>query len=1278
MPGSAGVPSTGLLSDPFAMTVDSGRLWVAEQIGGSVDEAGVPGFRTDEFDTSSFAFESQLSQPPTSLDELDKGVAIGHSAPEAQVYVGGVDRSSAEGAVAVFGAGGSLLGSWDGADTPSGKFGTHGVADVAIDASNSAAAGDLYVADGHERVVDVFKPAANGTEQYVTQLTGVAPGEPFTEPYRVAVNDSNGDVLVADASSESTPVVDVFEPEPGTPVAYKFLFAISNTALHAENGSAVGGMAVDGGSGDIYVAVEAGGNAVLEFSAAGAYLGQITGAATPAGEFGEDGPASVAVDPATHNVFVGDYRHQEPSVVDEFGPNVVVPDVTTDSATSVGPAGATLTGTVNPDGAGDATCRFVWGTSPAFGHTAACSPPAVADGSSPVPVQATLEQLEPDTTYYYRLQASNAAGTDPGEASQDEQFTTSGPGLHGVWASRVTAESATLDAAIDPDGDPTSYYFQYGPSNCAAEPSPCVDLPATASGIGAGVKDREVAMHVQELLAGEVYHYRVVVVSEVEPGVVEDFATPDQTFTTQLAGGELTLLDGRRWEMVSPVNKGAAALSQISEAGVIEASARGGALTYLASAPTEPGAQGYANLVQVLAARGAGGWTSRDIATPHEAATTLSIGAGQEYRFFSEDLTSALVEPRGEFTPLSALASERTPFLRRQAACESEGESPAGGCYLPLVSGREGYADVSPGATFGGNPEFAQGLVQFVGATGDLSHVIISAPHLTQTPGEGLYEWSAAKPYAERLDPVSQLPGGGEAVNGLLGYRDDDIANAVSQDGARVFWTTAAGEQHLYVRDVPQGRTAQLDVPQPGALGIGTVNPVFRTADTSGSRAFFTDDQRLAQGSGRAGADLYECEVVEAPGEDSCSLHDLTPETGHEPAEVQGVLGSSEDGSYLYFVAKSVISSAANDRGETAVAGADNLYLLHYDQSAQKWESAQFLAALSSADESDWTATLAHHTARVSPDGKWLALMSDRSLTGYDNTDVNSGRSDEEVFLYDAGSGRLACASCDPSGARPTGIEYGSKSPLVGGFNVLATGTWFAANVPGWTPFSLSAAAYQSRYLSNGGRLFFDSDDALVPQDVNGAEDVYEYEPQGVGDCSEADATFNAGSGGCVGLISSGTAADESAFLDASENGDEVFFLTSAKLLPQDTDTALDIYDARVCTSSSPCIAPPKSSSPCATAESCRSAPAPQPQVFGPLPSATFSGQGNIVETPAPAGKPAGVQPKSLTRAQKLALGLRACAKKRDRKRRTACERSVRKRYETKRSSKAAVKKGQR
>ena len=214
--------------------------------------------------------------------------------------------------------------------------------------------------------------------------------------------------------------------------------------------------------------------------------------------------------------------------------------------------------------------------------------------------------------------------------------------------------------------------------------------------------------------------------------------------------------------------------------------------------------------------------------------------------------------------------------------------------------------------------------------------------------------------------------------------------------------------------------------------------------------------------------------------------------------------------------------------------------------------------------------------------------------------------------------------------------------------------------------------------------MFFNSSDSLVPLDVNGAEDVYEYEPEGDGSentrCGpaaasgsvvfrpartlEVDGLEGEESAGCVGLISSGTSSKESAFLDASENGGEVFFLTAAKLAPQDTDTSMDVYDAHECTPQAPCVGSTVSSSECTTADACRAAPTSQPSVFGAPSSATFSGAGNPAPALAPASTKAKAKVKVLTRAQKLADALKECKKKeKSKKRRSACERQAHKRY---------------
>jgi hypothetical protein len=404
---------------------------------------------------------------------------------------------------------------------------------------------------------------------------------------------------------------------------------------------------------------------------------------------------------------------------------------------------------------------------------------------------------------------------------------------------------------------------------------------------------------------------------------------------------------------------------------------------------------------------------------------------------------------------------------------------------------------------------------------------------------------------------------------------------------------------------------------------------------------FFT----YTEGSQSQNEHLAACEFVEVGGKLVCDRSEVAPHA------IGSVLGIDPDGNTVYFVSSAALAGKA-------VAGKDNLYIARLE--GGKWAST-FIATLSHEDQLDWAsfeadhAEIDHMTSRVSPDGRYLAFMSERSLTGYNNHDAVSGELDQEVFLYDEQTGKLTCASCNPTGARPHGIPYedGLEPPLVN-HQQAWRGNWIAASLPGWDQMDLSRAIHQTSYLSDEGRLFFNSSDALVPQDSNGLVDVYEYEPGGAGSCTQSE--------GCVQLISSGTSREESVFLDASASGNDVFFLTSAQLTSQDDDTAYDVYDAHVCTAEVPCEQAPVVPSPCNSGESCKPAPTPQPSIFGAPPSATFTGAGNpapLVATPQP-------KVRRLTRAQQLTKALKACHKDESKVKRSSCEKQARKTYGSK------------
>ncbi len=830
------------------------------------------------------------------------------------------------------------------------------------------------------------------------------------------------------------------------------------------------------------------------------------------------------------------------------------------------------------------------------------------------------------------------------------------PVVEEASVANVAGTSATFRAQINPEGGATTYWFEYGTSEAYGSRA-----PAPAGVVGSGTAGVTVSAHVQGLAPSTEYVFRVVAADggETTYGSME-------RFLTQSAGGEFALPDGRQWELVSPSNKYGADLFGLGGEYALQAAAAGDAIAYTANAPIEHEPRGNEDITQVLSTRGADGWSSRDISGPHKSVTGSVVLLGlHEYQFFSEDLASALAYPIGEDrTLLSERASEPTPYVRNNGLCEA----PASGneCYTPLLTAKEGFADVPSGIEFGKDVKDAEPSVE--AASPDLHHmVLISKVRLTSTPisQRELYEWSADKPPAEALQLVSALPesegGGPQDSQGCVGVGADicelrmsGARHAISDDGSRVFWGANSNEEvRLYMHDLARDETIRLDLQQPGAPAGGTPEAQFQAANAEGSRVFFTDSgQRLTAGSGVSGPDLYVCEIVQEAGRDKCDLTDLTPASGGQSAEVRNIVsGVAEDGSYVYFVANGALAPGAapgdckssfSSPNETC-----NLYVVHYNGSA--WGPPKFIATLSEEDEGDWGESdetfhfLGNLNAEASSNGRYLAFMSVRSLTGYDNRDAVTGKPAMEVYLYDAQSEKLVCASCNPTGARPVGVELRTfeaiNSPnlaaVISGGN-LAPSSSIAANLPPADSVGVSRQSpYQPPYVFDDGRLFFNSSDVLVPQDVDGTEDVYEYEPAGVGSCTPAAGTFSRVSGGCVSLISSGTSAEESGFVGASESGGDVFFLTTGRLTSQDYDTALDVYDAHECTAASPCVVAPVPPPPCDTADSCRPAPSPQPAVFGAPPTATFVGSGNVavsVGEGAPAKKSALAKKKKKSR----------------------------------------------
>ncbi len=625
-----------------------------------------------------------------------------------------------------------------------------------------------------------------------------------------------------------------------------------------------------------------------------------------------------------------------------------------------------------------------------------------------------------------------------------------------------------------------------------------------------------------------------------------------------------SLPECRAYELVTP----GAPLGQ--EGFPARAAVDGGAITYYT---THPSASATASNFIYLARRGPDGWTNGSVG-PQNVSGVRFESVCEQNVFFSPDLTANILEA-GRFD-----AGEPARCKRPEEIVPGEPDP-----YRNVFVQRPG----SPTQLVNLTPEGATPAnARFQDASTDLSRVVFGEEaQLTPDapPGYDFYIWNEGTVRLLTVLPDGS-PSTGELAEatsrpGALRSGFAPFTGAMSDDGRRVFFY---GPEGLYLREdaeQPQsaivaghctepGRacTTQVDASHgPGPDGGG----VFWRATPSGSTVFFTDTSRLTADSTAAPGkpDLYRYETG------SGQLTDLTVNAG-EAADVLGLSGIGTDGSRVYFVADGALAPGAapgNCPGTTKAPGSCNLYLLD-------GSSITFVATLTEEDRLAWQenpeATVPIQKAgrlwaNVSPNGRYLAFIAYEPLTGYDNTDAeNSSEPDPEIFVYDAGSsGGLTCASCPSGPARYPNLNLGSAtnySPDGGG------------------------ASWMTHAVLDDGSVFFSSPAPLVPADENESEDVYQYLH------------------GKLSLISPGNLDVDAHFLDASANGEDVFFRTPQALVGADQDEEnISLYDAR---REGGFAEPPAPPPPC-TAEDCRG-----PITAAPVPSPLG------VAAPEPLGRP--------------------------------------------------------
>ena len=906
---------------------------------------------------------------------------------------------------------------------------------------------------------------------------------------------------------------------------------------------------------------------------------------------------------------------------------VTPPVVTIAAPAGVDADSADLSGTVDPTGTDptfNSEWHFEYATKADFSD-AQWAGGGTVSGNVATEVKAEATNLKPNTTYFLRLVASNAGGSST--SSLDPSFTTDAvpPTVTALSANGVGTESARLRGRLNPNGSATSYWFEWGTADCAS--NPCTALPAGKDGeAGDGHAEIKVSQELEELEAGTTYHFRLV----ADNGTGGEIAGADATFTTTPATdcanagapGVGTLPDCRAYEMVSPPDKnGGDVMGNTTRT---RAAADGDAVGF-ASLGGFGDAIGTGVSADYLSVRGAERWQTHSIMPPNPGTPAQSnTGLVQPMYLgdYTDDLSSGVFHSWAPQTEDPNVA--QVPNLYRR----DDLRTPGAGSYdlltaCPLCA-EPGEAPLPALAPDNTGPYFF--AHRFAAASPDLTRVVFeSRLRLTSdAPGQPAlckpatpnpfgvfcpvmtYEWHDGE-----VSLVGILPNGeaadvsipGQGVEAQLPPRTSYAPHVVSDgsDGhTRVFFTQptdANGKTSSDLDPVSEPNAVYfLSTSTTGKLFMrldntttvqlnssertvpGTFAPAeYLDASADGTRVFFMSGEALTDDATGRGIYMYDASKPDsAP--DNLTL--MTPD--NEPADngnAVGMIGASDDGHYAY-----LLVSGGLVAGDPAFS--TQFYLWH-DGELTRIGPAPDSDALREQMGAGVNWILVNKQSRVTPDGRHLLFSTvDGAAYGNDHGICEQNLSGKagcrELYLYDTDTDTVECVSCDPQGVPPNGMP-GAGMASVQGY----------AGLPG-VGGSRTSTHTSHALTDDGSRVFFNTEEALVPEDTNGVIDAYRY-----------DAETNS-----VALLSSGTDKSGSWFLDANRDGSDVFFMTRERLSGWDVDSNYDLYDARI---GGGLPEPVPTTAPCA-GDACRPPQTPAPPQSSPASSALV-GPGNPTTT---------------------------------------------------------------
>jgi hypothetical protein len=728
------------------------------------------------------------------------------------------------------------------------------------------------------------------------------------------------------------------------------------------------------------------------------------------------------------------------------------------------------------------------------------------------------------------------------------------------------------------------------------------------------------------------------------------------------------LPDGRVYEQVSEPQKNG------NEAGIVlnsgtpgiaygSAEADGEQMVYFQVGPSGETTSGT-DLYSVATHSPGGGWTSRAALPPGYGANASNFEGEEPKQFMpSADLSRFVFAAGYSFQHENPNATESYGLYRSGAGDPLNPPEAEWWLTRPTFSSfsealpQPGHISNSKPVVVGASPTLS--TVYFTWNATLVPEDKVRAAHVTvagDVPAGpyGFYEWkegalaSAAELPNHTYSPFGAVPAATQTEQSVT-HSPFSLQNEVSSDGSKAFFvspqpkyaTEAGTPAELYMREqttagpttvlvsrdeLTAGQPVTGGQPAPGTGGETAITPVkvapgatsYVYAAPDGSRAFFQSMDKLAKSAPTTGAPAEPA----GTGPWTYEFNTASATVTYLPGVSGQILTSSADGTSFLFMKSEKVKvgrEELNERTKGYETVAENLTLgtsLEYSShgSAPVAVASWPIPATVKAEDPQQAEELLNTRATFADtggDGAVYAFDTKAALKSATQS-FNNSSAQNQVYRYEpAAAVPLACVSCSPLG----------------------------------TASSAASANQNGRAIADEGkRVFFATAAPLVPGDVNGVEDVYEWEQTGTGSCLTEVREL-----GCTYLISTGANAEPSFYLDNGESGEDVFFATREGLVPGDTDDSYDVYDARVGGVSGVKAAEPACESPCRLAGTSLSAPLLLSSQTGP--------SGNLV-TPLVTPKKAAVK-RPLTRAQKLAKALKACTKQRSRKR-AACEKQAR------------------